>query len=117
MSKYRSEITEIDGIKFHSKKEAEKYQSLKFMKMGGLVTDFSCQPKFKILDAFEKDGQKYRAIYYVADFDVTYPDGKREIIDIKPFDKRTGKFFLTPVFAIKQKMFDLKYPDLLLVIE
>ncbi|MES2395060.1 MAG: DUF1064 domain-containing protein [Bacteroidota bacterium] len=117
MSKYKNKKVEIDGYKFDSIKEGNKYIELKNLKVGGIVKDFTVHPKFSIIEAFEKDGVKHRVRYYIADFDVYYADGMREIIDIKPYIKKTGKYFLTAVFLIKARLFDLKYPDLTLVIE
>lgn len=116
-SKYRNKKKVIDGIKFDSQKEAEKYVELTLLKNAGRVISFTCQPKFEIISAFEKDGQKYRATNYIADFEVVYVDGRHEIIDIKPFNKKTGKYFLLPVFKLKARLFDQKYPHLTLVIE
>lgn len=112
LNKYGNKITVIDNIAFSSIKEANKYQELKMMKLDHGpqgVKNFICQPRFELQPAFEKDGQKYRKIEYVADFDVTYNNGDREIIDIKGMQ--------TAMWKMKAKMFDFKYPDLTLVIE
>lgn len=79
------------------------------MQKCGAVLKLELQPKFELVPPFTKDGQKYRAIHYIADFDVTYSDGTREIIDVKGFQ--------TAVFKIKARMFDYQYPDLTLVLE
>lgn len=112
MNKYHNKKTEIDGYLFDSKKEADKYLELKFMQLDhgpDGVKKFSLQPRFELQPSFIKDNQKYRKIEYVADFLVTYNDGRREIIDIKGME--------TAVFKLKSKMFDFQYPDLTLVIE
>ena len=110
--KYRNKRVKLDGYTFDSKAEARKYSELKLMqRVGGPegVKTFTVHPRFELLPAFQKDGSKYRATHYIADFDVTYNDGRREIIDIKGVE--------TAVFRIKAKMFDLKYPHLRLVVE
>lgn len=120
MSKYRNTITAVDSIKFHSQKEADKYQELKlamYVDSPEGVKEFKLQPRFFLQDKFEKNGNKYGKIMYVADFDVKYKDGTREIIDIKPWDVENDRYYLTPMFKLKQKLFDKKYPDLNLVIE
>lgn len=112
MPKYHNKPTEVDGILFASRKEAEKYQELKIRMLDRSlegVRSFDLQPRFELQPAFEKDGQRYRKIEYVADFDVTYNSGLREIIDIKGVQ--------TAVFKLKAKLFDYKYPQLTLVIE
>ena len=57
-----------------------------------------------MFDAFIKNGRKYQSITYIADFVVTYPDGRVEVEDTK------GKY--TEVFKIKQKLFEARYPYL-----
>lgn len=106
MSKYLNKWVEIDGIKFQSQAEGLKYWELK---NDPSILRFELQPKFELQPAFEKDGQKIRAIYYKADFEVWYKDGRHEIIDIKGFQ--------TKEFKLKAKMFDYKYPNLILIIE
>lgn len=109
MSKYHNKKTEIDGILFDSKREAEYYQELKLMQhsVDG-VKSFTLQPEFILQEEYEKDGKKYRPIIYRADFDVTYYDGRREIVDVKGMRTKDWK--------LKAKMFDYKYPNLTLVI-
>ncbi len=114
MNKYFNKIVVLDGIRFHSQKEADKYSELK---LDPMVESFTTQPKFIIIDAFEKDGKKYRASNYIADFDVKYKDGTREIIDIKPYSRKKQEYFLTPLFKLKARLFDTKYPNLTLIIE
>lgn len=72
------------------------------------VKEFTLQPRFELLAPFEKDGKKYRGIYYVADFDVMYNSGVHEIEDVKGFQNA--------VWKLKAKLFDAKYPELTLVI-
>lgn len=108
MKKYFNVPTEIDGIKFDSIKESEYYLYLKSLKKEGEIKEFTLQPKFELQAGFEKDGCKYRPINYISDFDVTYADGRREIVDVKGV--------MTDVFKMKAKMFDFRYPDLTLVL-
>lgn len=108
MNKYGARKTIIDGIPFDSKKEAERYQELKLLRCAGEIIDFTLQPKFELLAGFEKKGKKYKPITYTADFIVIYPDGRREVEDVKGV--------LTRDFQIRRKMFEIQYPDLTLVI-
>lgn len=120
MNKYRNRKTTLDKYKFDSMKEARKYQELCLLKHDASpegVKEFTVHPRFELQPSFSKDGKKYRAIVYIADFDVLYNSGYREIIDIKPFDRKTCKYLTTPAFKLKAKMFDFRYPDLILAIE
>lgn len=100
-SKYNAKKVVIDNIKFDSKAEAAYYQQLKLLKMSGEVVSFDLQPEFILQDSFVKNGKKYHAIKYRADFLVRYKDGHEELIDVKGM--------LTKEFRIKQKLFELRY--------
>jgi hypothetical protein len=104
-SKYGNKRVEVDEITFSSKKEALRYQELKYLKKAGIVTSFEMQPKYILQEAFRKNGKLIRAIHYLADFRVTYADGHQEIEDIK------GRF-MTEIFMLKWKLFEKRYPDL-----
>jgi hypothetical protein len=115
-SKYHNHAVIIDGMRFASKGEAERYIELRDMKLKREIIDFERQPKFVLLDKFKKpdaDGKiiKYPAIKYYADFRVTHLDGQQTVEDVK------GKGgYTTPDFRIKQKLFESKFTTLHLVI-
>ena len=97
----------VDGIKFDSKKEAEYYYQLKLLKQAGKIKDYRLQQRYELQPAFKKNGKKYRAITYIADFVITNNDGTTEVVDVK-----SSKTFKTQVYRIKKKMFEYKYPEL-----
>lgn len=107
-SKYGNKKTIVNGITFDSEMEARYYQQLVCLKQGKAIKDFKLQPRFVLLDAFEKDGVKYRKIEYVADFEVHNLDGTIEIIDVK------GKE--TKEFLIKKKLFHARYDHKLSIV-
>lgn len=47
-SKYRNKIIYIDGLRFHSKLEAQHYEQLKLAKAGGLIRAFLRQVPFHL---------------------------------------------------------------------
>ena len=67
-NKYRNKITELDGIKFHSRKEAARYSQLKMYEKGGLIKDLRLQVKYELIPKLTINGKNERAISYVADF-------------------------------------------------
>ena len=82
--KYSNVKTEVDGITFDSKKEANRYVLLKLLERAGQITDLVLQPKFLIADAVILDGRKQRARYYIADFQyVDTATGKTVVEDVK----------------------------------
>lgn len=108
MSKYNNKKVVCDGITFDSKAERDYYLYLLDLKQRGIVTDVQLQPSFLLQEKFRKNGKLYREITYKADFEATYADGHVEIVDVKGM--------VTKDFAIKQKLFEYKYPELRLLL-
>lgn len=100
-TKYNAVKTEVDGIVFDSKKEAERYKELSFLQKTGEIKRLILQPKFVLQEGFSVDGKRYREISYVADFMYVDKDGTRVVEDTKGFR--------TDVYAIKKKLFLKKY--------
>ncbi len=105
-NRYGNVRTEIDGIIFDSKLEARFYEYIKRLKADGHIKNFELQKKFLLLDAFEKNGEKFRKIEYVADFVIYHHDGSMEVMDTKGVE--------TDIFKVKRKLFEKNYPDLTL---
>lgn len=82
-SKYRSEWTEVDGIKFQSKKEAERWGYLKLFQQQGIIKDLQRQVPFSI------DINGIHICNYIADFVYINANGDRVIEDVK--DEATRK--------------------------
>lgn len=103
-SKYNNKKVIVDGIKFDSQKEAEYYCRLKLLKQAGEIKDFGLQPRYVLQPGFEKNGEKFKPITYIADFVIVNNDGTTDVVDIKGVE--------TQIFKIKRKLFEYKYPDL-----
>lgn len=62
--------------------------------------------------AVSRDGEKLRAIVYKADFMyINNTDGETIVEDVKPFDKKSGKYLTTKDFKLKWKLLKAKYKD------
>lgn len=90
--------------KYNAKKKGKndsgmEYDFAQYLKSKGIV--FQEQVTFNLQEKFEKNGKKYKAIDYKADFQVC-----DVVIDIKGF--------VTTDFAIKKKLFEYKYSHLTL---
>lgn len=97
-SKFRNIKTEVDGIKFDSKKEANRYYELKLYQRTKQISDLQLQVPFVLIDK-SKWG---RAIKYVADF--TYiQDGKLVVEDVK------SPISITPVYKLKKRLLAERY--------
>lgn len=46
--KYRAKATVVDGIRFHSKREAARYQELRLLEKAGEIWDLELQPTFPL---------------------------------------------------------------------
>lgn len=93
-SKYRAQRTEVDGIVFHSKKEAKRYGELKLMLMAGAISKLEMQKPFPC-----KVGNSVICTWR-ADF--CYIEGGRWIVE-------DTKGFRTPEYKIKKKLVEAIY--------
>lgn len=108
MSKYHSKKTEVDGILFDSKREAQRYLQLRQMEKFGMICDIKCQVKYELIPAQYIDGKCVeRAVTYTSDFEyyvLNVPNmqtGSRIVEDVKGFR--------TEVYKIKKKLMLYKY--------
>ncbi len=102
-NKYRNTKTIVDDIKFDSIKESEYYGKLRLLKLSGDIIDFKMQVKMPV---------EINGIFicnYILDFEITYPNGNIEYIDVKAKDKQSGKFISTDVFKLKKKLVEAVY--------
>lgn len=89
MSKYHNRKVEIDGIKFDSIKEGERYLELKLLLKAGKIRDLQLQVEFELIP--KQAGEqacKYKAdfVYHMAD------TGKMVVEDVK--GKRTREYII-----------------------
>ncbi|MDD4969831.1 MAG: DUF1064 domain-containing protein [Paludibacter sp.] len=103
-NKHGAKKTNVDGITFHSRTEARFYTRLNMLLKARQLVKLELQPKFMLQEEFiDGIGEKHKPIYYVADFKVTFPDGRTKVYDTKG-DK-------TPDYVLKKKMFIFRYRD------
>ena len=132
-NKYHAKKTKIDGILFDSHAEAKYYIGLKILRDAGEILTIECHPKYVFQPAYRKCcgiihhgkdemhapskdlcpdcGKKMKAesaLFYEADFRVTFRDGHQEVIDVKGVRTRA--------FERSRKMFEYRYPHLTLKI-
>jgi hypothetical protein len=98
MNKYNAKKTEIDGVIFHSKKEANRYAELKLLmhaRGDDKIIEIELQPKFPIV----VNGKKICT--YIADFRIVYADRRIVIEDVKGFK--------TSIYKLKKKLVEAIY--------
>ena len=112
VNKFRNKKVEVDGIVFDSKKESKIYEELKALKQCGEIASFERQVTFELVPnqteivkgedkkgrPIEKTKVVERAVTYIADFVVTYPDGEVVVIDAK------GNRGIDQKYPIKRKL-------------
>lgn len=92
-SKMGNRKTEVDGVRFDSQLEANRYCELKLLKQAGEIQGFGIQPSFVIMEG----GTRYRP-----DFIVCGKDGSIWLEDTKGFE--------TDQFKLKQRQWEAVYP-------
>ena len=105
-SKYGNIKTEKNGIRFDSKKEADRYSELLLLVRAGEIKDLRLQHEFTLVPAYTtQDGEKIRATRYLADFSYKrkHVDGadtfwRLVVEDVKSTATRTE------AYKIKQKL-------------
>ncbi len=104
-SKYGNRKTEACGIKFDSKKEAERFRYLKHCLEAGQISDLRLQQAYTLQEAYiTPDGERVRAIKYIADFVYTDCESGRVLVeDVK------SKGTVTAVYGMKKKMMQEKF--------
>lgn len=102
MNKYHNIKTEVNGIVFDSKKEANRYLELSMMEKAGLIKDLRMQVKFSVCP---KRGANKRERFYVADFVYT-ENGKKIIEDVKSPITRTNA-----VYSLKKALVQAYYTE------
>lgn len=85
MSKYGNVRTEVDGIKFHSKREAARYQDLRLLERAGAIKDLRLQVPY----SFELNDVKI--CRYFADF--VYKENGRQVVEDSK-GKRTKDYMI-----------------------
>jgi len=91
MSKYRNIKTVIDGIKFDSKKEANRYQELKLLQKAGDISDLKLQQSYTIIVGDVK------VCRYISDFTYIKNNSSESVCE-------DCKGFRTQTYIIKRKL-------------
>lgn len=90
--KYKNQKVTCNGIKFDSKKEANRYSELLLLERAGAITNLELQVPFELIPNQKINGKVVeRACKYVADFCYT-ENGQRVVEDTKGF--RTAEYII-----------------------
>ena len=100
-NKYGNTKTYINGVKYDSKKEANRALELAMLEKSGTIKNLKRQVRFEIVPKTETE----RAVHYLADF-VYEENGKLICEDVKSDATRKDKTYI-----IKRKLFKYLYKD------
>ena len=101
MSKYHSTPVEVDGIRFDSKREANRWAELRLLERAGKIEKLKRQVKYLLIPSQYRDGKCIeREASYIADF-VYVKDGHLVVEDCKGFR--------TPEYKLKRKLMLERY--------
>ncbi|MFV0411464.1 MAG: DUF1064 domain-containing protein, partial [Paracoccus sp. (in: a-proteobacteria)] len=102
---YKNKKTEVSGVIFDSRKEAKRYQELKWLEKIGDIEDLELQPKFifKLPDGtpIKNHIKGSKTLTYIADFKYKNSENKIIVEDVKGF--------ITPVYRIKETLMWVLY--------
>lgn len=96
MTKYGNHKTNMAGIEFDSKKEAQRFLELRCMERAGEITALEHQVPFELLPSQkDKDGKVIeRAVRYTADFVYVDSAGRKVVEDVKSSATKTKDYIL-----------------------
>jgi hypothetical protein len=97
VSKYRSTRTQVDGIWFHSKREAQRFHELKLLEKAGQIQDLLLQPRYALHVRDVVIG------HYIADF--CYRTGKLHELVVEDVKGMKG----LPLYQWKKKHMAAEY--------
>ena len=101
--KYKNIITEYQGMKFHSKKEAKRYGDLLLLQKMNYIKDLEVQPKIPLIVNNKTIGS------YIGDFRYFDNKSKKTIIeDVK------SKATITPLYRLKKKILSTYQPPVVI---
>lgn len=101
-NKYHNKRIIVNGVKFDSKREAQRWATLLLLEKAGQIKDLQRQVPFELIPKqTDEDGNMLeRKCTYIADF-VYYEDGRMVVEDAKGCK--------TPEYKIKKKLMLLKH--------
>lgn len=84
MNKFHARKVTVNGIKFDSKKEANRYCELKLLQRAGKIQNLQRQVRYLLIPAqYDEEGKKIESYCnYIADF-VYKENGKLVVEDVK----------------------------------
>ena len=103
-NKFNAKSIVIDGHKFPSLKEAQRYQELKLLEKAGKIKNLELQPEFEIIPKQKYRGKTLKRAKYTPDFKYLDVDNNEWVIE-------EVKGMPTVDYVLRKKLFILNYGD------
>lgn len=111
--KYKNIPTEINGIKFASRREAGRYCQLLSLQKAGKIRGLKLQPQYTLQESYvSPEGERVRAVRYTADFAyerAAEPDCAGNVYWLPVVEDVKSKATKTAQYEIKKKLLQGKY--------
>lgn len=106
MTKYHARKTQVNGITFGSRLEADRYQQLLLLEKAGEIAELKLQPELQIMEGWvdSETGEKHRSRFYVGDFKYLDMASHTWVIE-------DTKGVETAVFGLKWEYVQSEYPQ------
>jgi hypothetical protein len=101
-NKYRNVKVVVDGIKFDSTKEANRYAELKMMEKAGEIVDLETQPEYP----YCSDDNSRVLFKYRADFRYILPNNRMHTSELIVEDVKGVR---TQVYILKKKLIEDRF--------
>jgi hypothetical protein len=102
--KYRAVRTEVDGIRFASKREARRFQELLLLERAGEITNLQLHPRYPIEITRLSNGEVTTIGHYTADFAYWDVWAKRQVIE----DVKSGPT-KTTAYRLRKRLVEAQY--------
>ena len=106
MNKFHAKKCSVDGKKFDSIAEMERYLILKDKQKRGLIYGLECQKRFVIVKAQTHDGKRVQEVVYIADFAYYDSYTKKLVVEDVKGSKKGAAYQL---FTVKKKLLLQEY--------
>ena len=100
-SKYRAKPVVIDGIRFASQKEGNRYKELILLKKAGEIKWLKLQKPYSVYAHNGRTLNRQKVLTYIADFVYEDKNGIKHIEDVKGFR--------TPIYKLKKRIIEAVY--------
>ena len=104
-NKFHAVRTEVDGVRFDSKREAGRYVELKYLEKAGEIYDLELQPSFD-LHVAPRWNQTTRVLVAIYRADFRYREGPKGVLKVEDVKSPATR---TAVYRLKKKMVEAQY--------